>query len=114
MISVEGLAGVEWADLWPRHVQRGDCEAWVGGTLMIAMTRPFTVEENDVFTWLTDQDACLLYGVHHLRDGRDLMVFERLYTKQSKDDALAEHRAHLRALMARVGLEPSFMSANAT
>lgn len=114
MITVEGLAGVEWADLWPRHFQQGDSEAWVGGTLMIAMTRPFTVNEDSVFRWLNNQDGCLLYGVHHLRDGRDLLVFERVYSKQSKEEAIEEHRQHLRFLAQRVGLEGFPLPRNAT
>jgi hypothetical protein len=114
LITVEGLAGVEWADLWPRHFQQGDSEAWVGGTLMIALTRPFTVDEDQVFRWLNEQDGCLLYGVHHLRDGRDILLFERSFTSQSKEDAILEHRLHLRMLAHRVGLDAFPLQSNAT
>jgi hypothetical protein len=81
---------------------------------MIAVTRPFTTDEDLVFRWLNDQDGCLLYGVHHLRDGRDILVFERTFKKQTVEDALAEHRAHLRTLVDRVGLSGVFSDIIAT
>lgn len=114
VIAVDGWDGVAWSDLWPHHIEVGDCEAWVGGTLMIAVTRPFTYEENQVFQWLVEQDDAVLYALHHLRDGRDLLVFDRQFTKQHREDALGEHRAHLRALMNKTGVYPVFSVANAT
>ena len=115
VIQVDGWDGVAWSDLWPHHIASGDSEAWVGGSLMVAVTRAFTYDEDTVFRWLVQHDDAVLYAVHHLTDGRDLMVFDRLFTRQDKEQALAEHRQHLRALMNLRGFYPPVLTlTNAT
>lgn len=103
-----GFEDIGWDDLWPRKVTRDDSSAWVGGSMVVAVTRPFTAGEDVVFRWLTEQDAVELYGIYPLGDGRDLMVFDRLYLKQSRSEAVNEHREHLRLVLE---CSPSFINA---
>lgn len=110
-LSVEGMESLSWGDLWPRHVAYGECEAWVGGSLIICITRPFTPDEDLVFDWVLRQDTCELYGISHLSDGRDLIVLDRTFTTQNRYEAQMEHRQHIRSTLESLGLLPlAFMS----
>jgi len=89
---------IAFDDLWPRSIRRGDCAAWCGFDVVITLTRPFTHQEDAVFDWVTKQDSVSLIGWHSLEDGRDYMLFERLYSTQTREDAWHEHNAHLNNL----------------
>lgn len=106
MISVESpeLPGVVFADLWPRSFSQGDAEGYVGTDLMVTISRPFSKDEDALFKWLMRQDGCLLIGIKNLSDGRDLILFERRFTKQSEAEAVDEHRRHLSGLIERLEL----------
>ena len=103
-LSVEGFEGLQWGDMWPRHVKYGECEAWCGSGLVVVVTRAFTPDEDLLFDWVVRQDRCFLYGIHHLPDGRDLIVFERQFVTQSRDDAFTEHIEHLRTVLNQAGV----------
>ena len=103
-VEVEGIEGLTWGDMWPRHAQFGECEGWCGSGLIVVVTRAFTPDEDLLFDWVERQDKAHLYGVHHLPDGRDLIVFERQWVKQSQEDAVAEHMDHLRLVLRKLGL----------
>lgn len=98
-LAVDGFEWMTWDDVWPRHFKSGDCEGWCGATMIVVVTRAFTRGEDLLFQWLELQDKCELYGVHHMQDGRDLIVFERLHVTQSAEDARREHVDHLQALL---------------
>lgn len=105
MIAVEmnGVT-VAWSDLWPRYIAYGECEAWCGGGLVVCLTRPFTTDEDLLFDWVLKQDRCELFGIYHMEDGRDLIVFDRMFTKQSKHEAMDEHRAHVKRVLQQAGM----------
>lgn len=103
-VTLEGFSGLSWSELWPRHKRFGNCEAWVGGGLAICVTQPFTAEEDQLFRWVLEQDTCVLYGIHHMKDGRDLIVFDRTFTTQTREEAIREHQEHLRQLLKETGL----------
>lgn len=105
-LNVDGLESLKWEDLWPRHVAYGECEAWCGGGLIVCITRAFTPDEDLVFDWVMSQDSCELFGVAHLEDGRDLIVLDRTFTKQSRHDAQMEHQKHIRDVLESRGLLP--------
>lgn len=105
-LNVEGMESLAWGDLWPRHFASGECAAWCGGGLMLCIVRPFTRDEDKVFAWLMEQDTCELYGIAHLDDGRDLIVLDRTFTKQSRKEALAEHKNHIRTVLEARGVLP--------
>lgn len=102
-VELEGMEDLSFTELWPRHERVGfNGEAWCGGSLIVTVTRPFTVEEDHIFLWVMKQDACQLIGVHHLPDGRDIILFERMFVLQSKVDAIQEHQEHLQKLLDRL------------
>jgi hypothetical protein len=72
--------------------------------MMVAMTRPFTPDEDLVFDWVLKQDTCELYGICNLDDGRDLIVFDRTYGRQSRLDAAVEHQVHIRKVLEAQGV----------
>ena len=105
-MSIEGFEGLQWGDMWPRHVKYGECEAWCGSGLIVVVTRAFTPDEDLLFDWVVRQDKCFLYGIHHLPDGLDLIVFERQFVSQSREQAFEEHLAHLRKMLLERGITP--------
>lgn len=105
-MELDGFGGLDWGSLWPRHIAYGECHGWVGSGLIIVMTRAFTPDEDLLFDWVAKQDRCHLYGIHHMQDGRDLIVFERQFVSQSQADAVAEHQAHLRKVLSQAGVIP--------
>lgn len=109
-LVVEGFEGLQWGDMWPRHIAYGECEGWCGSGLVVVLTRAFTPDEDLLFDWVLKQDKCLLYGLHHQSDGRDLIVFERQFVTQSRDEAFQEHIMHLRRVLEVRGLTPLIFS----
>ena len=103
-LSVEGAGALTWDTVWPRTYKLGDAEGYCGDTYIVTLSRPFTRSEDHLFRWLTEQDAVELYGLAHLSDGRDLMLFERLFVTQSREAAREEHAQHLRARLEEFGL----------
>lgn len=95
---------VEWADLWPRHKRIGTAEAYCGAWMIITISRAFSADEDQIFQWALEQDQCSVWGIYHMRDGRDLILFDRMHTKQTVTDAEAEHLAHLGAMLRRQGI----------
>jgi hypothetical protein len=100
------MESIKWEDLWPRHIAYGECEAWCGAALVVCITRPFTPDEDLVFDWIMKQDACELFGIAHLSDGRDLIVLDRMFKTQSMHEAQMEHYDHIRAVLQAHGVVP--------
>lgn len=85
------------AGFFSRRTECEDSRAYVGTYYAVTITRPFTRAEIHVFDWLVRQDSMELINIEHLDDGRDVMVFQRLYTSQTREQAIAERREHLEA-----------------
>lgn len=98
------LLDFTWADMWPRQFVVGGSEAYFGAESIVLITRPFTAGEDAVVTWAMLQDRCHLIGTHHMSDGRDLMLLQRLYEKQSREEAHLEQRRHLARKLDEIGL----------
>lgn len=94
-VEIEGFPSVEWADLWPRVQKYGTAEGYCGGGIIITISRAFTDDEDKIFRWVMAQDEASLWGVQHLSDGRDLLIFERGFKTQNRTDAITEHREHI-------------------
>ena len=99
-VIIDGLGDVAWGDLFPRKKLIGDGEAYLGGEFVVTITRPFTESEDDIFRWVVAQDGVKMYGVVPLGDGRDLILFERSHTTQTRIEAEREHRVHIQRLVA--------------
>lgn len=93
---------VAWEDLWPRRAKFGEAVAYLGADVIIVISRVFTPDEDQVLKWVVAQDTCDLFGIQHLEDGRDLMVFNRRFDRQTRESAEQEHRLHLRDLIRRL------------
>jgi hypothetical protein len=87
------------ADTYYRSVRVGDSEAHLGVLVVTALLRPFTPGEDAVVAWVLAQDACNLLDLVHLKDGRDLCIFERLYLKQSFEHAQTEADTYITRLL---------------
>lgn len=101
-VDIEGMPDIKWDDLWPRKAHFGEAHGYCGADVIICVTRVFSKEEDILFHWVDQQDDCDLFGIQHLDDGRDLIIFNRLHRKQTRDEAEMEHRSHLRALIRRL------------
>lgn len=109
-LEVEGFPDLAFAEMWSRSFRMGTAEGYVGAEVIVTVSRPFSPEENELFRWVVEQDGCLLFGIYNASDGRDVIVFERTYTKQSEEDAFAEQREHLAKLARRLGFRPVSLS----
>lgn len=107
-VAIEGniLDGVAYADLFPRTFLLGDARGYFGEEIIVTVSRPFTKGEDELFRWVVEQDGTQLFGIYGCEDGRDLIVFERLYTKQTREEAHEEHGRHLRDLLVARGVTP--------
>lgn len=83
------------AAIYPRCTEIGGSRAYCGPAFMVSVTRPFTAGEDAVMAWCRAQDDIVLHDWLPLLDGRDLMVLERLHTKQSYPAALREQEEHI-------------------
>ena len=99
-VLLDGLGDISWGELFPRKKLIGDGEAYFGGEFVVTITRPFTASEDEIFQWVVAQDGVKMYGVVHLGDGRDLILFERSHTVQNRVEAEREHRVHIQRLIA--------------
>lgn len=98
------MVNIRWVDMWPRSFCVGGSEAYLGATNIVLVTKPFTPGEDAVVTWARLQDDCTLVGTHHLSDGRDLILLERLHSKQSLEEATMEQRRHLARKLDEIGV----------
>lgn len=111
-LAVEGVGALTWETYWPRRFRMGDAEGYCGEAFIVTISSAFTPAEDELFRWVVAQDSVELYGLSHLSDGRDIMLFERRYVKQSEDEARTEHRLHLRRVLEEAGaLTPVVFSA---
>ena len=90
------------AETYYKSIRVGDSEAHLGAVMVTAILRPFTPAEDAVVAWILAQDATNLVDLVHLKDGRDLCVFERLYQKQSYEQARAEADGFIQSLLSRI------------
>lgn len=98
------MVNLSWADMWPRQFAVGGSEAYLGATVIVLIAKPFTAGEDAVVTWALLQDDCFLVGTHHMGDGRDLILLERLHRKQSLEEANLEQRRHLARKLDEIGV----------
>lgn len=98
---------LNFMDLWPRVIEFGDAQGFCGDKLIVTVSRAFTLDEDKVFRWVSAQDDVELIGMTHVPDGREIMLFERKFMKQSAEDARAEHAAHLRTVLSRLNIQPA-------
>lgn len=101
-VDIEGMPEVSWADLWPRQIHIGDAHGYVGADVIVTISKVFSKEEDALFHWVDSQDDCYLFGIQHLPDGRDLIIFNRNWRTQTREQAEMEHRSHLRALIRKL------------
>ena len=73
-----------------RHLKLETASAFVTSTYVVVISAPFSLEEEEVMTWVQDVDETRLLGIVPLPDGLDLMILERLHTKQSAEEACQE------------------------
>jgi hypothetical protein len=85
-----------------KSIRVGDSEAHLGALLVTAILRPFTPGEDAVVAWILTQDATNLLDLVHLQDGRDLCVFERLYQRETYEQAIATSDAYIQGLLSRI------------
>lgn len=104
-LLVEGLDRLGWNDMFPRQFKQGDCEGWCGESFIVLVSRPFTAEEDAGFNWIMEQDTVQLAGVMPLADGRDLMMFDRQHTKQSKSEAKREQVMFIKQRMSEKNIK---------
>lgn len=86
-------------ETYTRWVRVGDSEAMCGPRLIVTLSRPFTPGEDAVMTWVRMQDDTQLIDIVPLKDGRDFIIFERLYTKQTYAQATEECRRFQTAML---------------
>ena len=86
-------------ETYTRWVRVGDSEAMCGPRFIVVLSRPFTAGEDAVMTWVRMQDDTHLMDIVPLKDGRDFIVFEREYTKQTYGQACEEARRYTEALL---------------
>jgi hypothetical protein len=101
-VDLEGFAGLEFDTLWPRFAQFGEARAYCGTDYIVVISKAFTPDEDLALRWVIEQDSCVLHTLTHLADGRDIMLFERLYHTQTREEAVGEHRKHLRGVLANI------------
>lgn len=82
-----------------RQIKVGDSEAMVGPRYIVAILRGFTPGEDAVMAWVSMQDSSRLVDIVPMGDGRDFVVFERQYTKQSFIDAYQEAERYQQAVV---------------
>lgn len=93
---------ISLAETYYKSIRVGDSEAHLGAVVIAAILRPFTPGEDGVVAWIRAQDDTNLRELVHLKDGRDLCVFERMYRDQTYEQARAESDAFIRALVSRI------------
>lgn len=86
-------------ETYMRHVKVGDSEGWCGPHYLTLLVRAFTAGEDAVAAWARAQDDALLLDIIPLKDGRDYIILQRLYTKQTYPDAIREKNAFEAMLM---------------
>ena len=92
---VEGMENLKFRDMFPRTFECGEASGYCGADFIVTVSRAFTPEEDKLFAWVVLQDSVTLNGVHHLSDGRDIIVFDRKFRDQTPAEAEKEHRDHL-------------------
>lgn len=89
-------------ETYSRHVRVEDSEAYCGPRFIVAIVRPFTVGEDAIALWIHRQDDTRLLDIVPMSDGRDYIVFERLYVSQSVADARLEADAYLKSVLSMI------------
>lgn len=100
-VLVQGFDRMGWDDMFPRQFKQGECEGWCSESFMVLVARPFTQDEDAGFKWVSEQDVVELVGVMPLKDGRDLMMFDRCFVKQTREEARKEQVEFIRKSMDR-------------
>ena len=85
-------------ETYTRQIRVGDSEAMCGPRFITVISRPFTAGEDAVMTWVRMQDDTRLLDIVPLMDGRDFLVFERLYVKQTYQSAFEEVERYQEAI----------------
>ncbi len=78
------------------QLQLATASAFVSALYIIVVSAPFSADEEEVMAWVCEQDDTELLGITPLPNGMDLMVLERLHTKQSVQDACLEQQESIR------------------
>jgi hypothetical protein len=104
-VDFEGAPELTFDDLWPRSIAIGEARGYCGADVIIGISRVFTPEEDLLYQWINEQDGSDLFGIQHLSDGRDLIIFNRTFTKQTREAAEREHRIFLREVIHRFNIE---------
>ena len=102
--DMPGLGRLTWRDFWSRSFYSGGSEAHLGAQLAIVISKPFTAGENAVFAWLSVQDDSVLRSWYGLEDGRDLFLLDRMFARQSRQEALEEQQAQTALKLESVGI----------
>lgn len=88
-----------WAETYTRWIRVGDSEAMCGPRFILTLSRGFTPGEDAIMTWVRMQDDTQLIDIVPLKDGRDFVIFQRQYTKQTYAQACEEARRFTNAMM---------------
>lgn len=86
-------------ETYTRTIKVGDSEAMFGPRFIVVISRPFTAGEDAIMTWVRMQDDSRLVDIVPLKDGRDFLVFERNYVKQTFAEAFEEARRYTEAIL---------------
>lgn len=113
-MSVEGLDRLCWDDMFPRKFRQGEAIGWCGESFIVVISSPFTADEDAVFEWVMKQDVVELVGVLPCSDGRDLLMFDRCFIKQSREDARKEQVDFIRQALDREQVRVDLVVSNVT
>lgn len=78
------------------HLQLEAASAFVSALYIVVVCAPFSQDEEEVMAWVCDVDDTELLGITPLPNGMDLIVLERLHTKQNMIDACLEQQEAIR------------------
>lgn len=82
------------------QIQLETASAFVSALYVVVVSAPFSDDEEEVMAWVCSVDDTELLGITPLPNGMDLMVLERLHTKQNMIDAVREQQESLRKAFA--------------
>ena len=78
------------------QLQLATASAFVSALYIVVVSAPFSEEEEELMTWVADIDDTRLLGIIPIPNGMDIMVLERMHTKQSMEDACLEQLETMR------------------
>lgn len=88
-----------WTVHFARTHQKESSFALVDSSHIFVVSRPFAPGEKDVIDWAEAQDGAAVRNIVALPDGRDFIVLEREFTRQTRQDAMDEQASRVLSLL---------------